>query len=230
MRRTSFLNLFLNINRVTFALSDIFICFISLCVAVLLFDFISPWIGKSTIDVKVMVFFKENAIKILGLYALLNYIVSILKIAFNRSRNFGWFSLLITTLLYIVLMSFWIQSHDYSLKTFSLFAFFILWGSAIVLRKLVFNKLDKFVRNIAWNDLLAPIILRYSARAGAYFKEKPSFIFIIIFMFLLIVCGFLLSIDKKMIAEKIGNWAYFSLCVGVFIELIQSFICRQKNR
>lgn len=54
-----------------------------------------------------------------------------------------------------------------------------------------------------------------------YFKEKPSAPFIIGFMALLMICAFLLIFKAEKAAEQIANIAYFSLVIGVGIEVYQ---------
>jgi len=97
-----------------------------------------------------------------------------------------------------------------------------------------------FVGNLAYSlqpltskiqDWLPPIFYRFLIsnlpRVQSYIKEKPSAPFIIVFMFLLIICAFLLIFKAEKVAEQLANIAYFSLVVGVGIELYQ--IVKHKN-
>lgn len=74
-------------------------------------------------------------------------------------------------------------------------------------------------------EWLPPIIYRFLLnnlpKAQAYIKERPSAPFIIAFMVLLIICAFLLIFKAEKAAEQLANIAYFSLVVGVGIELYQ---------
>lgn len=96
------------------------------------------------------------------------------------------------------------------------FAVFILiW--AVIKRVIV-------VDAVIWSEeLLPPIIYRYlhrnMPRIRAYLKQKPSALFIIGFMFLLIICAILLILKLERIAEELANIAYFSLVIGVGIEV-----------
>jgi hypothetical protein len=80
-------------------------------------------------------------------------------------------------------------------------------------------------------DWLPPIVYRFLMsnlpRVHSYIKEKPSAPFIIAFMFLLIICAFLLIFKAEKAAEQLANIAYFSLVVGVGIELYQ--MIKHKN-
>ncbi|MBI4654814.1 MAG: hypothetical protein HY752_07470 [Nitrospirae bacterium] len=74
-------------------------------------------------------------------------------------------------------------------------------------------------------DWLPPIIYRFLMnnlpKVQSYVKEKPSAPFIIAFMALLIICALLLIFKVEKAAEQLANIAYFSLVVGVGIELYQ---------
>jgi hypothetical protein len=85
----------------------------------------------------------------------------------------------------------------------------------------LFSKID-------WEERFPPFLLMYLRKSNAYFKEKPSAIFMIAFMILLICCAFLLTFDKSLVAEKLANGAFFSLVLGIFIEFIQ--IVRNRGR
>lgn len=72
-------------------------------------------------------------------------------------------------------------------------------------------------------DYLPPIVHRFliTNKAQAYVREKPSAPFIIAFMVLLIICAFLLILKAEEAAEQLANIAYFSLVIGVGIEVYQ---------
>jgi len=80
-------------------------------------------------------------------------------------------------------------------------------------------------------DWLPPIVYKFLMsnlpRVRSYIKEKPSAPFIIAFMFLLIICAFLLIFKAEKAAEQLANIAYFSLVVGVGIEFYQ--MIKHKN-
>lgn len=61
-----------------------------------------------------------------------------------------------------------------------------------------------------------------------YLKENPGSGFILAFMFLLIVCAFLLIFKQEGIAERIANWAYLSLVIGVVIKFVR-FLREEKK-
>lgn len=72
-------------------------------------------------------------------------------------------------------------------------------------------------------DYLPPIvcrfITRYLPKTQTYVKEKPSALFIVGFIALLIICAFLLIFQHEKSAERVANIAYFLLVIGVGIEI-----------
>ena len=54
-----------------------------------------------------------------------------------------------------------------------------------------------------------------------YLKKNPGSGFILGFMFLLIVCAFLLILGREKTAQGIANWAYLFLVIGVVIKLVR---------
>ncbi len=64
------------------------------------------------------------------------------------------------------------------------------------------------------------IKLRLPYRVVEFFRKDLARLFIVAFMVLLISCAFLLILKKEKIAEEVANVAYFSLVIGVVIELI----------
>ncbi len=54
-----------------------------------------------------------------------------------------------------------------------------------------------------------------------YLKKNPGSGFILAFMFLLVVCAFLLICGWEKIAEWVANWAYLFLVTGVLIKLVR---------
>ncbi len=97
--------------------------------------------------------------------------------------------------------------------------FVILLLPGIVLTRYV-NNIENLIKAQDW---LPPIIYRFLTsklpRAQAYIKEKPSAPFIIAFMALLVICAFLLIFKSEKMAEQVANIAYFSLVIGVGIEI-----------
>ena len=107
----------------------------------------------------------------------------------------------------------------------SIFYFVILFLISFAITRLITINLQPLSSNylsIA-QDWLPPIIYRYLARnlpkVSAYIKQKPSATFIITFMVLLIICAFLLFLKAEKEAEQLANIAYFSLVIGVGIEV-----------
>lgn len=97
--------------------------------------------------------------------------------------------------------------------------FFLIVWAGIINRLIVIdtaNLAEEFLPPIIYRPLQKkmPLIL-------AYFKEKPSAPFIIGFMFLLIICTILLMLNLERTAEYLANIAYFSLVIGVGIEVYQ---------
>lgn len=60
-----------------------------------------------------------------------------------------------------------------------------------------------------------------------YLKKNPGSGFILVFMFLLAVCAFLLIHRREKIAEQVANWAYLSLVIGVIIKFVR--MIREKK-
>ena len=54
-----------------------------------------------------------------------------------------------------------------------------------------------------------------------YLKKNPGSGFVLVFMFLLILCAFLLIFKQERLAEDIANWAYLSLVIGVVIKFVR---------
>lgn len=74
------------------------------------------------------------------------------------------------------------------------------------------NKLLSFFRFLHRNNILL---------IKSYFKERPSVLFLLGFMVLLAICSFLLIFKHEKAAERVANIAYFSLVIGVGIEVYQ---------
>jgi hypothetical protein len=96
-------------------------------------------------------------------------------------------------------------------------AFFLIAWAGIINRLIVMDTVN-------WaEELLPPIIYRPLQKRMtlilAYFKEKPSALFIIGFMFLLIICTILLMLKLEKTAKELANIAYFPLVIGIGIEV-----------
>jgi hypothetical protein len=155
--------------------------------------------------------------------------MSSLKFALNFSRELGWLSLGLTTLLYIVWVTFWLGTRGFPLKTFFTLSFFVFFVVGFVWRFFVLKGLFHLLCKIDWEGCLPPFFLMSLRRSNAYFRNKPSAIFVIAFMILLICCAFLLAFDQTLVAEKLANAAFFSLVLGVFIEFVQIVRSRGKD-
>ena len=214
--------------RVFIFLGDFFICAFSFILAGYLYNFAGPWIGKSPIAFVAFQYFKEHVLELIALYPFLNYTMSSLKFALNFSRELGWFSLGLTTLLYLVWITFWLATQGFPLKTFFTLSFFVFFVVGFVWRFFVLKGLLRLFSKIDWEDRLPPFFLKYLRRLSTYFREKPSAVFMLAFIILLICCAFLLTFDQTLIAEKLANGAFFSLILGVFIEFIQ--IARNRGK
>jgi hypothetical protein len=214
--------------RVFIFIGDFFVCAFSFILAGYLYHFAGPWIGKSPIAFDAIQYFKDHALVLIVSYPLLNYMTSSLKFALNFSRDLGGVSLGFTTLLYLVWITFWLKTRGFPLKTFFALSFFVFFVVGFVWRFFVLKGLRRLFFNIHWEDKLPPFFLKYLRRLSAYFREKPSAVFMIAFIILLICCAFLLEFDQTLVAEKLANGAFFSLLLGVFIEFIQ--IARNHGR
>ena len=135
-------------------------------------------------------------------------------------------------------------SHIIIPSNLSLLYFAILlfvWGG---FKRFIFIETSKLAR-----ELIPPIIYhqfernlpqlrgyfyevfeRNKPRIKAYFKEKPSAPFIIAFMSMLIFCAFLLIIKQEEMAEDLANIAYFSIVIGVGIEVYQLLRYGEKDK
>lgn len=71
------------------------------------------------------------------------------------------------------------------------------------------------------------IKLKLPYKVVEFFRKDFARLFIVAFMVLLISCAFLLILKKEKIAEEVANVAYFSLVIGVVIELV--LMIRQRK-
>ena len=71
------------------------------------------------------------------------------------------------------------------------------------------------------------IKLKLPYKVVEFFRKDFARLFIVGFMVLLISCAFLLILKKEKIAEEVANVAYFSLVIGVVIELV--LMIRQRK-
>ena len=71
-------------------------------------------------------------------------------------------------------------------------------------------------------------IKRYLPRIKNYFRRNPVALFIIGFQILLIVCAGLLISGNSFWAEGVAVVAYFSLVIGVVLQLI-SFLRHRED-
>lgn len=96
--------------------------------------------------------------------------------------------------------------------------FLIIWGGI--------NRLIVIDTANGAEEILPPIIYKsltkYMPKVRAYIKETPSAPFIIGFMILLVICAIFLIFKQEGAAEELANIAYFSLVIGVGIEVYQS--------
>jgi len=61
-----------------------------------------------------------------------------------------------------------------------------------------------------------------------YLKTNPGSGFVLAFMFLLVICVFLLIFKWEKMAEQIVIWAYLFLVMGIVLKLIR-FLKERKN-
>jgi len=89
---------------------------------------------------------------------------------------------------------------------------------------LLFNRVRKsrYLDALSWVRLQDNIVLLL-----AFLKEKTSRPFTISFIFLLAICGLFLIAKQEEIVERLEDIAYFSLFIGVGIELYQ--LMKQGN-
>lgn len=64
------------------------------------------------------------------------------------------------------------------------------------------------------------IKLKLPYEVADFFRKDFARLFIVTFMVLLISCAFLLMLNKEKAAEEVANVAYFSLVIGVVMELV----------
>ena len=156
-------------------------------------------------------------------------IFSSLYFIFSFRRKIGSFFLTTWQYFYIIIfyailltLIFFSKGRDILIPiNLSIVYFVILLLPGIVLTRYV-NNIENLIKAQDW---LPPIIYRFLTsnlpRAQAYIKEKPSVPFIIAFMALLVICAFLLIFKAEKAAEQLANIAYFSLVIGVGIEVYQ---------
>ncbi len=71
-----------------------------------------------------------------------------------------------------------------------------------------------------YSEYFLLIKLKLPYKVVEFFAKDFARLFIVAFMVLLISCAFLLILKKEKIAEEVANVAYFSLIIGVVIELV----------
>jgi hypothetical protein len=65
-------------------------------------------------------------------------------------------------------------------------------------------------------------IKRYLPRIKAYLKDNHGASFVIGFQILLLVCAGLLILGNSVLANELAVIAYFSLVIGVVLQLVSS--------
>jgi len=71
-------------------------------------------------------------------------------------------------------------------------------------------------------------IKQYLPRIKRYFRDNPGAFFIVGFQIFLLVCAGLLILGNSVWAEGVAVVAYFSLVIGVVLQLI-SFLRRVRQ-
>jgi len=62
-----------------------------------------------------------------------------------------------------------------------------------------------------------------------YFRQNPGALFIIVFQLLLSACAILLIGGYSSLADDVAVYAYYSLVVGVLLQLVSFIKHREKN-
>jgi hypothetical protein len=188
-----------------------------------LFNFLSPLINKPPVALEAWQFLKEHGRYLCLGYAFLSYLLSSLKLIFNRSWQLGWRSLGLVAGFYFVALSYWLGQQGFALKTFLGFSFFMLLVFASLWRLFILKKLLE----VDWASCLHPLLLSLFRKGYAYFKGRPSAIFVLSFLMLL-SCGVsLYAFNQIAIVEKLADLAYVSLVIGVLLELVR--VIRHRN-
>jgi len=65
---------------------------------------------------------------------------------------------------------------------------------------------------------------------GRYVKKDPALLFILIFMGLLITSAVFLCLDNETFAEKIGEYAFYSLVGGVLLRCASTIIRKGSEK
>ncbi len=79
-------------------------------------------------------------------------------------------------------------------------------------------------------DWLPPIIYKYIIDSQPKYKGISPTPFIVTFMASMIICAILLISNAEKAAELLANIAYFSLAIGVGIELFRSIKCSKNDK
>jgi hypothetical protein len=72
-------------------------------------------------------------------------------------------------------------------------------------------------------------MVRFILRIKTYFWENPSALFIVCFQISLILCAGLLILDKAALAEGIAVLGFFSLVVGVILNLYSYVVTKKRE-
>lgn len=77
---------------------------------------------------------------------------------------------------------------------------------------------------------MAPYKRKFRIKTGIlrYFRDNLGTSFIIAFMMLLITCAALLAIENEKMANELAVYAYYSLVIGVLLQLT-SYV-REKRK
>jgi len=75
---------------------------------------------------------------------------------------------------------------------------------------------------------MGAVLIRVPPKVKKYFKQNPGALFVIVFQALLLVCAGLLIQGNSALADGIAIGAYFSLVIGVVLQLI-SFMRHGKQ-
>lgn len=193
-------------------IGDAIVVSISIYLAILIYNFLGPIIGKDPLSEKTIEYLSGFLWKIIVFYTIPLYITGIIeRLMDERSGVKGHILIAFTALFGVACMVYWIR-RGLSIKTFSVFFLISLLAGTSLWRLKV---LPLFI------ERKEKVLSRIPSRIQDYFREKPSAPFIIGFMVFLILSAFLLILKRQASAESTANWAYLMLVIGLIIEFIQ---------
>ena len=66
-------------------------------------------------------------------------------------------------------------------------------------------------------------------KVNHYFTDRPSALFVIPFMVMMILCAVFIAAKRENTAEDIADWAYITIVFGVLLDFIHMMVHRSSE-